>query len=80
MYVLSYKYKEDNVDFLFSFNSNGSWRSVWSIEFKDEMQVLELKGKLQVLFVLYLVHDGYATCMYIFAIYITKCLIPSIKA
>ncbi|PRQ55693.1 putative F-actin-capping protein subunit alpha [Rosa chinensis] len=27
---------------------NGSWRSVWSIEFKDEVQMLELKGKLQV--------------------------------
>ncbi|KAM1549345.1 hypothetical protein ACFX1Z_010409 [Malus domestica] len=27
---------------------NGSWRSVWSIEFKDEIQMLELKGKLQV--------------------------------
>ncbi|KAL6132726.1 hypothetical protein ACLB2K_064965 [Fragaria x ananassa] len=27
---------------------NGSWRSVWSIEFKDEVQVLEFKGKLQV--------------------------------
>ncbi|KAM1353745.1 hypothetical protein TB1_032657 [Malus domestica] len=27
---------------------NGSWRSVWSIEFKDEIQMLELNGKLQV--------------------------------
>ncbi|KAK1582507.1 hypothetical protein Q3G72_015714 [Acer saccharum] len=27
---------------------NGSWRSIWNIEFKDDAQVLELKGKLQV--------------------------------
>ncbi|XP_050273949.1 F-actin-capping protein subunit alpha [Quercus robur] len=27
---------------------NGSWRSVWNIEFRDEEQLLELKGKLQV--------------------------------
>lgn len=27
---------------------NGSWRSVWNIEFQDEAQVLEVKGKLQV--------------------------------
>lgn len=27
---------------------NGSWRSVWNIEFKDDDQMLELRGKLQV--------------------------------
>ncbi|EOY11507.1 F-actin capping protein alpha, putative isoform 4 [Theobroma cacao] len=27
---------------------NGSWRSIWNIEFKDDIQILELKGKLQV--------------------------------
>ncbi|KAF5746730.1 hypothetical protein HS088_TW06G00904 [Tripterygium wilfordii] len=27
---------------------NGSWLSVWKIEFKDDIQVLELTGKLQV--------------------------------
>ncbi|KAL9447274.1 hypothetical protein AB3S75_014864 [Citrus x aurantiifolia] len=27
---------------------NGSWRSVWNIEFQDDAQVLEVKGKLQV--------------------------------
>lgn len=27
---------------------NGSWRSIWNIEFRDESQILELKGKLQV--------------------------------
>ncbi|CAI0551162.1 unnamed protein product [Linum tenue] len=27
---------------------NGSWRSVWNIKFKDDLQVLEIKGKLQV--------------------------------
>ncbi|KAJ4719446.1 F-actin-capping protein subunit alpha [Melia azedarach] len=27
---------------------NGSWRSIWTIEFQDEAQILELKGKLQV--------------------------------
>ncbi|OMP03291.1 WASH complex, F-actin capping protein, alpha subunit [Corchorus olitorius] len=27
---------------------NGSWRSIWNIEFKDDIQSLELKGKLQV--------------------------------
>ncbi|KAF8007285.1 hypothetical protein BT93_K1325 [Corymbia citriodora subsp. variegata] len=26
----------------------GSWRSVWSIEFKDDIQILELRGKMQV--------------------------------
>lgn len=31
------------------FCSNGSWRSVWNIEFKDDQQVMELKGKFQVL-------------------------------
>ncbi|CAN0914159.1 F-actin-capping protein subunit alpha [Linum grandiflorum] len=27
---------------------NGSWRSVWNIKFKEDLQVLEIKGKLQV--------------------------------
>ncbi|KAL5566371.1 hypothetical protein UlMin_029535 [Ulmus minor] len=27
---------------------NGSWRSVWNIEFKDDIQLVELKGKMQV--------------------------------
>ncbi|CAF2373517.1 unnamed protein product [Brassica napus] len=27
---------------------NGSWRSVWNIDFQDESQVLDIKGKLQV--------------------------------
>lgn len=27
---------------------NGSWRSIWKLEFKDEDQLVEIKGKLQV--------------------------------
>ncbi|KAJ9681881.1 hypothetical protein PVL29_017987 [Vitis rotundifolia] len=27
---------------------NGSWRSIWNIEFKDDMQMLEVRGGLQV--------------------------------
>ncbi|KAJ8752507.1 hypothetical protein K2173_004795 [Erythroxylum novogranatense] len=27
---------------------NGSWRSIWNIEFKDDTQILEIRGKLQV--------------------------------
>ncbi|KAJ3683715.1 hypothetical protein LUZ60_013942 [Juncus effusus] len=27
---------------------NGSWRSIWNIEFKDETQLVEIKGKIQV--------------------------------
>ncbi|XP_057961148.1 F-actin-capping protein subunit alpha isoform X3 [Malania oleifera] len=27
---------------------NGSWRSIWNIEFKDEIQRLEIRGRLQV--------------------------------
>lgn len=27
---------------------NGSWRSIWNIEFRDDEQLLDLKGKLQV--------------------------------
>uniref|UniRef100_A0A2P2KK21 F-actin-capping protein subunit alpha n=1 Tax=Rhizophora mucronata TaxID=61149 RepID=A0A2P2KK21_RHIMU len=27
---------------------NGSWRSIWNVEFKDDVQMLEVKGKLQV--------------------------------
>ena len=30
--------------------SNGSWRSVWNIDFQDESQMLDIKGKLQVTF------------------------------
>lgn len=30
--------------------SNGSWRSIWNIEFKDDMQMLEVRGRLQVFF------------------------------
>ncbi|EXB25598.1 F-actin-capping protein subunit alpha [Morus notabilis] len=26
---------------------NGNWRSVWNIEFKDDIQVVDLKGNLQ---------------------------------
>ncbi|OAY68996.1 F-actin-capping protein subunit alpha [Ananas comosus] len=27
---------------------NGSWRSSWSVDFKDDLQLVELKGKMQV--------------------------------
>ncbi|KAH6805815.1 Phospholipid/glycerol acyltransferase family protein [Perilla frutescens var. frutescens] len=27
---------------------NGSWRSIWNVEFKDELQLVEVRGKLQV--------------------------------
>ncbi|KAL8130482.1 hypothetical protein V2J09_019637 [Rumex salicifolius] len=27
---------------------NGSWRSIWNVEFKDEEQTVELKGRIQV--------------------------------
>ncbi|KAG1338689.1 F-actin-capping protein subunit alpha [Cocos nucifera] len=27
---------------------NGSWRSIWKLEFKDELQVVEINGKMQV--------------------------------
>ncbi|XP_020583809.1 F-actin-capping protein subunit alpha isoform X2 [Phalaenopsis equestris] len=27
---------------------NGSWRSIWTLEFKDDLQVVEVKGKMQV--------------------------------
>ncbi|KAL8553940.1 hypothetical protein ACS0TY_002265 [Phlomoides rotata] len=27
---------------------NGSWRSVWNLEFKDDLQLIEVRGKLQV--------------------------------
>ncbi|KAI3448573.1 hypothetical protein Pfo_005238 [Paulownia fortunei] len=27
---------------------NGSWRSIWNMEFKDELQIVEVRGKLQV--------------------------------
>ncbi|XP_077218383.1 subunits of heterodimeric actin filament capping protein Capz superfamily [Tasmannia lanceolata] len=27
---------------------NGSWRSIWNVEFKDDVQVVELRGKMQV--------------------------------
>ncbi|GMN43910.1 hypothetical protein TIFTF001_013109 [Ficus carica] len=33
---------------LVDMDSNGSWRSVWNIEFKDDIQVVDLNGKLQV--------------------------------
>lgn len=44
-----------------TFFSNGSWRSVWNIEFRDEEQLLELKGKLQVFLIS-------CVCVYIFFI------------
>nr|GMD10768.1 F-actin-capping protein subunit alpha [Ipomoea batatas] len=30
------------------FRSNGSWRSIWSAEFKDELQMVEVRGRMQV--------------------------------
>ncbi|XP_078440973.1 subunits of heterodimeric actin filament capping protein Capz superfamily isoform X4 [Wolffia australiana] len=27
---------------------NGSWRSIWTVEFKDDLQIVDLRGKLQV--------------------------------
>lgn len=30
------------------FISNGSWCSIWNIEFKDELQTVEVRGKMQV--------------------------------
>ncbi|XP_022870412.1 F-actin-capping protein subunit alpha isoform X2 [Olea europaea var. sylvestris] len=27
---------------------NGSWRSIWTVEFKDDIQLVEVRGKLQV--------------------------------
>lgn len=44
-----------------TFFSNGSWRSVWNIEFRDEEQLLELKGKLQVFLI-----SCVCVCVYIF--------------
>lgn len=38
---------------LVDMDSNGSWRSVWNIEFKDDIQVVDLNGKLQVILFLY---------------------------
>lgn len=31
-------------------SSNGSWRSIWNLEFKDDLQLVEVSGKLQVPF------------------------------
>ncbi|KAL6529452.1 hypothetical protein OROGR_015075 [Orobanche gracilis] len=28
--------------------SNGSWRSIWNLEFKGELQIVKVRGKLQV--------------------------------
>ncbi|MQL90412.1 hypothetical protein Taro_022995 [Colocasia esculenta] len=28
--------------------SNGSWRSIWIVEFKDDLQVVEIKGNIQI--------------------------------
>ncbi|KAG2330508.1 hypothetical protein Bca52824_001688 [Brassica carinata] len=33
-----------------AYQCNGSWRSVWNIDFQDESQVLDIKGKLQAVF------------------------------
>lgn len=33
---------------LFILFSNGSWRTIWNIKFKDDAQMVELNGKLQV--------------------------------
>lgn len=63
------------------FHSNGSWRSIWSIEFKDELQMLELSGKLQVFAVLDLVHVRYADwflCLYAIQTAVI-CLVHSIR-
>ncbi|XP_074582412.1 F-actin-capping protein subunit alpha [Curcuma longa] len=27
---------------------NGSWRSIWTVDFKDDIQIVEIKGKMQV--------------------------------
>ncbi|CAH9075946.1 unnamed protein product [Cuscuta epithymum] len=27
---------------------NGSWRSIWNVEFKDDLQMVEMKGRMQV--------------------------------
>ncbi|KAL5996131.1 hypothetical protein ACLOJK_026204 [Asimina triloba] len=27
---------------------NGSWRSIWNVEFRDDLQLIELRGKMQV--------------------------------
>ncbi|KAF4357470.1 hypothetical protein G4B88_025639, partial [Cannabis sativa] len=39
---------EINASLIDTMYSNGSWRSVWNIEFKDDIQLVELSGKLQV--------------------------------
>lgn len=36
--------------------SNGSWCSVWNIEFKDEKQTVEVKGKMQVMLCRFFMH------------------------
>ncbi|KAG5541562.1 hypothetical protein RHGRI_021408 [Rhododendron griersonianum] len=27
---------------------NGSWRSIWNVEFKDDVQIVEVRGRMQV--------------------------------
>lgn len=39
---------------LASVYSNGSWSSVWNIEFKYDQQTVEVKGKTQVILYRYL--------------------------
>lgn len=46
-----YHFSVHRLIFFWILCSNGSWRSVWNIEFKDEVQVLVIRGKIQVFFV-----------------------------
>jgi hypothetical protein len=39
---------EDHMN-IFS-SSNGSWRSVWTVDFSYELQYVDIKGKIQVSF------------------------------
>jgi len=46
-----------SIYFVFSLafvHSNGSWSSVWNIEFKYDQQAVEVKGKMQVILYRYL--------------------------
>ncbi|XP_028101228.1 F-actin-capping protein subunit alpha-like [Camellia sinensis] len=27
---------------------NGSWRSIWNVEFKDDLQIVDVRGRIQV--------------------------------
>ncbi|KAI7980470.1 AP2-like ethylene-responsive transcription factor ANT [Camellia lanceoleosa] len=47
-FIVSEEKMWKNQDLILSLLCNGSWRSIWNVEFKDDLQIVDVRGRIQV--------------------------------